>query len=186
MKNFKDYYNILNEAEPGEEQIAMPDSGQVEQDNEPKSIIAPPVPPEREKPENPQVEQEKDDNEKQKKLKEKNKKEKIKKKYLQARQDLIAKYTEENKDASWIVLKAAKNTDDAVIPLFTIDISNDPYLDKRKFELGKIEKKIDDQLDYNDIFVKDMEHMARKLGIENIIWKTDSHGSKYFKIQLGF
>jgi hypothetical protein len=176
MKNFTEYFKQLNEAEPVAEtpefpttKINSPDAGQLSSN---QGIM--PVP----------GQDDKKTVENEKKEKEKHKKEKMERKFIEARQKLIDKYMDENKDTSWIVLKPVKNTVDAILPLFTIDISMDPYLDKRKFELGKIEKKIDDQLDYNEIFIKDIEHMAGKLGIETIIWKTDSHGSKYFKISF--
>ena len=180
MKNFTDYYKQLNEAEPVADtpefpttKINSPDAGQPST-NDNTANSANPLP----KDDKKTVEKEKKDNEK-------FKKQKVEKKFIEVRQKLIDKYMDENKDTSWIVLKPVKGTVDAILPLFTIDISMDPYLDKRKFELGKIEKKIDDQLDYNEIFIKDIEHMAGKLGIESIIWKTDSHGSKYFKIAFG-
>ena len=178
MEKFSVYYKTLNEAEPVATTPEYPNT----KINAPEP---PPMPDINGMPaQNPAQDDEKT-KEKEKKEKEKYKKEKLERKFTEARQKLIDKYTDENKDTSWIVLKPVKGSIDAIIPLFTIDISMDPYLDKKKFELGKIEKKIDDQLDYNDIFIKDIEHMAGKIGIETIIWKTDSHGSKYFKISFG-
>jgi hypothetical protein len=115
----------------------------------------------------------------------KRKEEKRVEKYKEMRRKLIDVYDEENKDTSYVALKPVKGSYRAIIPIFNMDVSTDPYLDKELFDRMHMLRKLNDDLDYNDIFVKDIEHIAKKQGIDKIEWKKDSQGSKYFEIDLG-
>lgn len=112
----------------------------------------------------------------------KKKQEKLIARYKELRSELIDMYMKENRDVSTIWLRPVKDSYRAIVPIFNIDVSTDPYLDKEIFKRKQVLRKMNDELEYNDLFVKDIEHMAGKIGIDSIEWKKDSEGSKYFEI----
>lgn len=158
---FCEIFNILNE-DNNTSQDTITSSNNIQQ---------PPKPDEpKEKNINVKSPEEQEEHEKKKAEKKENKlKEKLDKEELEKHTNkLIETFNKENNTTSFIELKMVKNEYNKIQPGITLDITTDPYINNEKYSDGKIIMR--KNLKLNEIFYKDIEHLAKEIGIKNITW----------------